>query len=43
MGGRGGFGGQGHYNPAFFGGGGMDAGVIGEGAPRKRHRMDDSG
>lgn len=42
---RGGFtgGGQGHYNPAFFGGGaGMDTGVIGPDGPRKRHRMEES-
>ena len=41
---RGGFtgGGQGHYNPAFFGGA-MDTGVIGPDGPRKRHRMEESG
>lgn len=49
MGGRGGFNGvQGHFNPAFMQGGGMQGGMQGGGqygpdGPRKRFKLDESG
>lgn len=42
--GRGGFGGGGHFNPAFMAGGqGGGGGQYGGDGPRKRFKMDDSG
>lgn len=44
MGGRGFNGVQGHFNPAFMQGGGMQAGgQYGADGPRKRFKLDESG
>ena len=43
VGGRGGFGMQGHFNPAFMQGGGGGGGQFGQDGPRKRFKMEESG
>jgi len=44
IGGRGGFGVQGHFNPAFMSGqGAASSGQFGPDGPRKRYRVDETG